>query len=200
MLEKVDSGEDGVAATSDEEKSLDDLERYGVDEMEVENEIVHLNPPIQFGDVNNVEEESPTFGKTLKEAEEVDGVVWNHNVQQKPPSNISNHGPTHIKEGCQKLFKTPLTSLLQFIPIGMWLIMVKESNKYAHQLMSSQSEMSGHPTISGRQWKSDITINELMTFFGVMIHMCLRPMPGRTYTEAWKFPDWHPYTKNMTCG
>ena len=46
-LERVESGEDGVAATSDEEQSVDDIEGYGVDEMEVENEIVHLNPPIK---------------------------------------------------------------------------------------------------------------------------------------------------------
>ena len=168
--------------------------------MEVENELVHLNTQIRFDTVNNMEEEPSTNDSKLPVAEEVDGVIWNFDAKKKPPPNIPIHVPTHIKEGCQKLFRTPLISLLQFIPIGMWLIMVKESNKYAHQVMDSQSQLSTQATISGRPWNSDITINELMTFFGVMIHMCIRPMPGRTYTEAWKYPDWQPYTKNMTCG
>ena len=50
------------------------------------------------------------------------------------------------------------------------------------------------------KWVSDITIDELMTFWGVMIHMCLRPMPGRPYTSAWLYPEWHPYTIKMNLG
>ena len=55
-------------------------------------------------------------------------------------------------------------------------------------------------TISGKPWTNDITIDELMTFFGIMIHMCLRPGPGTTYTECWADTNWHPYTKHMKCG
>lgn len=97
-------------------------------------------------------------------------------------------------------FTSPVHSLLQFIPIGMRMEMVKESNRYDHQLMDSQLQFDVHGTISGKPWMADITIDELMTFFGIMINMCIRPIPGRTYTEACNNIGCKPSTTHIKCG
>ena len=51
--------------------------------------------------------------------------------------------------------------------------------------------------ISGANWNGDISINEMMVFFGILIKMTLRPMPGQPYENAWKDGGWHPYTPRM---
>lgn len=75
--------------------------------------------------------------------------------------------------------------------------MVSQNNKYANDMMKSENNTTGF--ISGNKWQRDITIDEIIIFFGIMLHMCLRPIPGRPYTDAWNYTDWHTYTKHMIC-
>ena len=71
----------------------------------------------------------------------------------EPPTIVPSYSPTHLKEDCKRLFTTPLHSLLQFIPIGIWILMVQESNKYANEKIKTQSQTSMKGTISGKPWK-----------------------------------------------
>ena len=74
-LEMVHSGEDGVAplSDSDDDMSVDSLEAYGDDEMDGENVLVHMNPPIRFDNFSSMEEEEPKeFDQSLKPGEDVE--------------------------------------------------------------------------------------------------------------------------------
>ena len=51
--------------------------------------------------------------------------------------------------------------------------------------------------ICGAGWTSDITLVEIMKFFGLLFHMVLRPTPGNLYTSCWNDQGWHPYTAHM---
>ena len=132
----------------------------------------------------------------MKQAESVDGIKWEFGITKDPPSNIFNHGSTHLKEESNYLFQTPVLSLLNFLPIGIWIVIVNESNKYAHSLMESQ--LNSKHTIPG----NDIDIIELMTFYVIMLHMCLRPIPGNTI-EIWTLCQYAYitfYTTRVTVG
>ena len=65
------------------------------------------------------------------------------------------------------------------------------SNKYSHEVIAANK----NDHVSGANWNGDITINEMMTFWGILIKMTLRPMPGQPYEAAWRDPAWHPYTQ-----
>ena len=147
--------------------------------MEIENELIHIHPTLRFDYHNDMEKETVLPQENLKQAESVDGVKWHYGADSSPPNIVPIYSPTHLKDDCKGLFTTPVHSLLQFIPIGMWLVMLKKSNHYAHEKMKLQSQLQCHCTISGKPWKNDINIDELMAFWGIMIHMCLRPMPGK---------------------
>ena len=180
LLDEVASDEEGIAPDSDDE--IEDL--IGDDVKDEEN--------IQSTDLLDMYEDS----KNLFQAESIDGIKWEFGHHVDKPTNAGQHGKTTLRSGFGKSFFTsPLASLLRFLPIGIWLDIVKESNRYA-----SQTRISSKQTVSGVPWKQDITIKELMTFFGIMLHMCIRPMPGHPYTDAWKDRQWQPFTQHMRLG
>ena len=108
------------------------------DETELGNELIHIHPRYRFECNKYMHPENVDNLDDLKQAESVDGVKWKFGIQKDPPTNIFNHGSTHLKEHCKKLFETPVLSLLNFIPIGIWIVMAKQSNKYAHKMVGSQ--------------------------------------------------------------
>ena len=55
----------------------------------------------------------------------------------------------------------------------------------------------GTRKISGARWKEDISFEEMMVFWGILIKMTLRPTPGQCYTSCWNDQRWHPYTNKM---
>jgi Transposase IS4 len=67
------------------------------------------------------------------------------------------------------------------------------SNVYAHHRVAT----SENGLVSGTKWKSDISVDEMMKFFGILFKMVLRPTPGQTYTSCWNDTQRHPYTVHM---
>jgi len=63
--------------------------------------------------------------------------------------------------------------MLAFIPLKIFNSIAHFSNLYAHTTM----EQTENGNICGKKWESDITINEIMKFFGILIKMVLRPTP-----------------------
>ena len=51
--------------------------------------------------------------------------------------------------------------------------------------------------ISGYVWRYDVTLQELMTFMGIMILSTLDPTPGRDIQYIFQHPSKYPYTKKM---
>ena len=130
----------------------------------------------------------PITGEAAQE-----GYCWSSAGRLDPPPFLSTHRRTHVKAECRGSFKTPSTSLLAFIPLKMFKAFAVYSNKYANKILLTKSK------ICGSKWR-DIDLQEMMTFFGILIKMVLRPTPGRNYTFCWEDPNWHPYTKHMSLG
>ncbi|MGH7974333.1 MAG: hypothetical protein ACREBR_02310, partial [bacterium] len=125
--------------------------------------------------------------------ENLNGLSWNCNGTLPHPTGKSEKDTSTIKPEYLDSFQTPISSCLAFIPIVLWETMVFESNKYAEQQIIKRGEQK----ICGATWSGAILLREMMTFFGILIHMALSPTPGRTYSYAWKHPDRHPYAKAM---
>ena len=103
---------------------------------------------------------------------------------------------SELKDGVEVLFSSPIRSLLAFIPVRIFQQMVLESNCYALQVIESGGE-AGNALISGARWAHPLSLKELMSFFGILIKMVLRPTPGQDYTRCWDDNMWHPYTAAM---
>ncbi|MGH7974640.1 MAG: hypothetical protein ACREBR_03875, partial [bacterium] len=128
--------------------------------------------------------------------EKLSGVTWRDTeVSGLPePAGLKEKENSTLKEASAHLFDTSLSSFLAFIPIFFWELLTFESNRYAEQTMAG----SGSSSIAGCAWRGRISVQEMMTFFGILIHLTLRPMPLRgSYVYAWSDPYWHPCTKFM---
>ena len=119
---------------------------------------------------------------------------WSSEESLSPPPNISKRGESQVKPERQGWFSSPILSFLAFIPFSMFKSITIYSNAYAHAVM----EKSEKRTICGARWPADITINEMMKFFGLLFSMVLRPTPGSPYTSCWNDPGWHPYTIHLS--
>jgi hypothetical protein len=83
---------------------------------------------------------------------------------------------------------------LAFLPLSLWKKILVETNRKAHQEMKKID----NNLISGHVWKEDVSLQELMTFFGIMILSTLDPTPGRELAFLFQNPSKYPYTQSMT--
>ena len=187
-LERVSELNESDDDMDDCEKS--DLDSTNNDQSEEEEDDFHFDLLRKY-----------TFPQTFASEADVDlqtedtshGFRWSSEGTLSPPTNLSKAGPSEVKAERKGCFSDPLSSLFAFIPFKMFKSFVIYSNAYANALMAA----SGKREISGARWSSDITIGELMNFFGLLFHMVLRPTPGAPYTSCWSDPGWHPYTGHM---
>lgn len=117
---------------------------------------------------------------------------WSSGILQPPPDR-SRRLNSHVTPKLTAHFETPIQSLLAFIPLRIFNSIAFFSNLYANDAIGKSESR----TISGAKWDKDITINEIMKFFGILIKMVLRPTPGQPYPFCWNDPSWHPYTQYM---
>jgi hypothetical protein len=122
-----------------------------------------------------------------------EGYCWSVDSKSIPPPNLSDRLKTHVDPSHTAKFKTPVSSFLAFLPIKLFNSFALYSNMYAHDVM----EMEKRNFISGAKWDRDITLQEMMVFFGILLKMVLHPTPGRCYTKSWTDTNMHPYTKSM---
>jgi hypothetical protein len=71
--------------------------------------------------------------------------------------------------------------------------MVCFSNGHADSVLGATESNQ----ISGAGQTGNISITEMMAFFGTLMKMVLRPTPGQSCDKAWKQPTWHPCTRHM---
>ena len=110
-----------------------------------------------------------------------------------PPPDRSTRAASFVKPEAAGSFSTPIDSLLAFVPLSVFNSIAFFSNLYAHHVIES----SENGNVSGKRWEQDITINEIMKFFGILLKMVLRPTPGQSYPFCWNDAQWHPYTTLM---
>ena len=118
---------------------------------------------------------------------------WESEVDMPRPAERCEPRKSKLKEQHKHLFATPMQSMLAFLPLKIFRTMVYHSNRYAHQKMRLENTKN----ISGARWREDITIDEMMQFFGILISMTIKPTPGQPYEDCWQQPLEHPYTRMM---
>ena len=183
----IEEGEDGDPLGSDEDSDEEDGSISNIfTDLRNHDEIFGLAP--EYLDEGN-------DALTTNEEDNCGNIrfQWSSNVHLNAPGEKSNYGDTKVKAQHIRCFASPLSSLMAFVPMKIFKAMVYFSNIYAHGVM----ENNNTNTISGALWTNDVTLKEMMTFWGILIHMCLRPTPGQTYVSCWSNYSWHPYTRNM---
>ena len=128
------------------------------------------------------------------------GLTWKKNEEIEAPSGILPNRKSYLKHQYKHHFRNEIESLLAFLPIGFWIYHQGETNKYmrANIAKDDQSE-SGSGSGSGNQCK-DITIDELMIFYAIILQMAMKPFPGTRYTDCWKNENkiWWTTCNNMS--
>jgi hypothetical protein len=187
----VDKGEEGIPFDSDVEECVE--EEYDNSDQVASNQIGSdfdnlINPrnaskQVQALDYKGLEPTPPNEGQFR----------WTAEGNLRRPTEISNRVPSRVRPEKTGVFATPLSALFGFVPIRIFKGFTVYSNMNAHFMM----EKNGNGKISGATWHQDISLSEMMTFFGILWAMVLRPTPGQPYPYCWKDPNWHPYTKYM---
>ena len=202
--------EDEVGDANDSESSGSELDELEYLEKERKAEGTD-KPRIVFvgkeQDMEDVEEErrkkaaekgSGRKSKKASEKQRDDDIVYKWRVDTKisGPMEKSVRAPSSVKETMRGHFMDPLSSFLAFIPLKVFKSMVYYSNQHALQTMKKKQTN----LVGGKPWRSDISLDEMMRFFGILIAMTLRPTPGLEYRKCWDDQGWHPYTRNMELG
>ena len=112
------------------------------------------------------------------------GLTWKKNEEIEAPSGILPNRKSYLKHQYKHHFRNEIESLLAFLPIGFWIYHQGETNKYmrANIAKDDQSEIENG---SGNQCK-DITIDELMICYSIILNMAIKLFPGSQHTECWK--------------
>jgi hypothetical protein len=93
--------------------------------------------------------------------------------------------PTKLKPGSEKFFCTPIDSVLAIFPLPCWEVIVTEANRYAEQKLEVKKKLNG--LIAVYKWKP-IILQEIMTYFDILIYGMLYPQTGHCMLEWWYSP------------
>ncbi len=93
------------------------------------------------------------------------------------------------------LFKTPIDSFFTLIPYIFWEIFCEEINWYATEYLKKKNTRQ----ICRYIWK-EVTINKLLTYFGILIYSILYPQTGRRVRTTWKNQQLNTWTTHMSVG
>jgi hypothetical protein len=101
------------------------------------------------------------------------------------PTNKMKDTPGGLFKGREKNFRSPVVSLMSTLPLVLWKVSFRESNRFAHQEMEkAQTRGKTENNMCGAKWK-DITLGDFMVFFGILLKMCLFPLPWHSYVLCW---------------
>jgi hypothetical protein len=95
--------------------------------------------------------------------------------------------PGGLRKGREKNFLSSVVSFVSALQLVFWKVSLGEINRFVHQEMAKVKERrKTENNIFGVKWK-DITLGEFMVFFGILLQMCLSPLPGRSYVLYWAY-------------
>ena len=180
ILFRVDDAEIGTPEASDDED--------GKDNNDEEDQILFPDILHEYATRQNI----PQDEDDSEEPFDGSDFCWSTGTLPPPPDR-STRAASFVKPEAAGSFSTPIDSLLAFVPLSVFNSIAFFSNLYAHHVIES----SKNGNVSGKRWEQDLTINEIMKFFGILLKMVLRPTPGQSYPFCWNDAQWHPYTTLM---
>jgi len=100
-----------------------------------------------------------------------------------------------VKLQYEALFKTPIDSFFALIPYIFWEVFCEEFNCHAKDYLHRKQcrKFFGYT-------RKALTINELLTYFGVIVFSMLHPQMGRRVRTAWKNQQINSWTTHMGVG
>ena len=127
---------------------------------------------------------------------ETSGLKWKKDYQLNTAQGIRPPIMTCLKKGTKNSFRSEIESFLAFLPINYWMWHLKVTNFYieTHRNISLTGKNASSHKIR------DIHIQELMTFYAILMQMALKPHPGARYTECWSEQNklWYTTCKQMS--
>ncbi len=128
----------------------------------------------------------------------IKGLHWEFNGSiENKPHNKMLFTPTKLKPGSDRLFCTPIDSVMAIFPLPFWEVIVTEVNHYAEQKLTVKKERKC--LIAGYKWRP-IILKEIMTYFGILIYGMLYPQTGHCMLEWWDSPYKNAWSKFMSHG
>ena len=136
--------------------------------------------------------------KNSRHLEKSRGLTWNKNVEIDAPCGIRPDRSTFLKREHREKFRSEIESLLAFLPVGFWLYHLKETNNYMKSSIEQKAE-DGTEASSLSEFR-EISFDELMIFYAIIIQMAMKPNPGSRYTESWKTENkvWYTACNHMS--
>ncbi len=126
----------------------------------------------------------------------ITGLHWEIGTElhDTPPDKME-YTPSAIKEEYKHVFCTPIDSLFAIMPYVFWDLMTDEINRYAEQYLKVKATMY----VCGYSWKP-VTVNDVVTFFGLLIFQMLYPQTGCRTCTAWQNQQVNSWTSYMSKG
>jgi hypothetical protein len=82
---------------------------------------------------------------------------------------------------------------MAFLPLSIWKKFVEETNcKATHEI-----ELKKTDHISRYKWERNVSLQEFMTFVGIIVLCTLDLTPGRELSHLFENPEKYSYTENM---
>ena len=148
----------------------------------------------------NVDEEQATT-EAAEVGEIPSGIHWEfQGTIRNLPEGKMKPSPTTVRCGYEKYFQSPIDAVMAVFPMIFWETIRDEVNKYAqYKITQKQKEklVKRPRLIASHQWTA-VTLQEIMTFFGILIYFMLYPQSGRRMRDTWDSPYHNAWTKFMT--
>jgi Transposase IS4 len=126
----------------------------------------------------------------------ISGLHWENGTElTNKPTKLMEEKPTFLKRDYEHLFTTPVDSMFAVMPLVFWEIMACEVNRYADQYLKEKRKKY----ICGYLWKA-VTINDMLTYFGILLYSMLYPQTGRRVRSSWDNQTVNPWTAYMGKG
>jgi len=194
-------------APDSDDSSIENFET-NMDEFEPTLEddwVVFDNPDSNFSKSNLSQqclEEEPTLTEPLSASNSssipTTGLHWEYGaeIEEEP---VHNKAPkvTTVNDAVKSDFKTPIDCFMKMCPLSLWEVVVSETNRYAEQKISKQVKRKRY--FAGYKWVP-VTLQDVMTYVGMLIYGMLYPQTGRRMRESWDSPYLSPWTKFMSRG
>jgi hypothetical protein len=111
---------------------------------------------------------------------------WVEKVTLPDPTGKMKDSPGCLRKVREKNVSSPIVSFKSTLPLILCKVSIGESNRFAHQeMVKAKANGKTENNICGAKWKHGITVGGFMVFFGILLQMCLFPLPGHSYILYW---------------
>jgi hypothetical protein len=125
---------------------------------------------------------------------QLQGLHWEtDNTIKQRSSRVMNYKSSEVHDDYKHLFTSPIVSMFAVIPLVFWEVLSEEVNRYANDYIRSKKKRY----VCGYRWRV-VTIDEMLTYFGILLFSMLYPQTGRRVRSCWDNQSINPWTAHMS--